>query len=210
MNKKIIAIALIIVMILCNSISVCADTTWNGSEYSGDGQTKNVTATYTKAASSTCYVTITWGSLKYKYDGKIVWDGEYGVYNGTDDGTINDDNDDENDTWSTSSDEDKKITIENRSDVSIQASCSFKKDTTYIDVADSKLSATYMINDTDNVDTFTLGTAADSGSGDRTKYAQVNIQGAPKGIKPVVGNQTVDLETEGIPVGTVTVTLSTQ
>jgi hypothetical protein len=43
-----------------------------------------------------------------------------------------------------------------------------------------------------------------------TKHAQVNIQGAPKGIKPVVGNQTVDLETEGIPVGTVTVTLSTQ
>lgn len=216
MNRKklIITLVLIITMIVCNSISAYAinehngndegtntkETTWDGSTYTGDSNTQNVTATYTKAASSTCYVTITWGSLKYKYDGQISWDGQ-GKYNGQDSVT----------TWNVSSDEDKKITVDNRSDVKVKATFSFAEDGNYIDTTASSLTATVKANGTTDITSsfLGLGTAADAESGARIGYGLVDIHGVPKGIKPVVDAQTVDLEDEGVPVGNVTVTLET-
>jgi hypothetical protein len=216
-KKNLIAIALIIVMITCNSITVCASDTWTGngstntytkgtdeatSADSTNGTssgTKKVTATYTKAQNSTYSVTITWGSMKYKYDGAIKWNGE--TYDG----------DDTTQSWSVT-DEANKITVENRSDVKIKADFSFIGSNTYLDKATSNINTQiYEYSDTSKTNPVTalnLGTAADSQSGIRQNSVIVDLIGTPKGIKPVIEDQTVDLENNGITVGSFTVALS--
>ena len=53
----------------------------------------------------------------------------------------------------------------------------------------------------------TLGSAAIAGSGKIQNTMALALSGVPNGIKPVVGETTVDFENTGIKVGTVTVTL---
>ena len=139
MDKKILAISLIITMVICNSMTVWAADTWNGDTYikgSGtdsstttngtDSGTKTITGTFTKDSATTYEVNIIWGDLGYTYDGLISWNGS--TYDGNDSKT----------NWSADmpllSD---IIDIQNLSDKKVKATFLLIENSDYISVDDN-------------------------------------------------------------------------
>ena len=200
--KKIIVILLSIVLIICNSMVVCAETITNG--ITGDTN-HSVTGVFTKA-SDTYDVTITWGALTYKYAGSLTWNGTTYDASVLDGGGYNT-------TWSVvgTAGTDDIITVTNGSDKTVDATFAFAENGENLSVDNSTLKATYKVDATGtatDTGSMQLGSTAVAGSQSTTRKMQVGISGHPMGILPIVGGSQVDLTTTGIKIGTVTVTLT--
>lgn len=127
MNKKIIAIVLVILMVMCNSMvalgedivtgsSTDGGSTWTYGRGSGsDGTTtsnsKDVKASVSITADDTYSVDIIWGALTYTASVNGTWNAEKGYYDITDSTT----------TWNPTSEDANVIKIINRSNVNVFA-----------------------------------------------------------------------------------------
>lgn len=127
MNKKIIAIVLVILMVMCNSMvalgedivtgsSTDGGSTWTYGKGSGSDGTitsnsKDVKANVSITAADTYSVDIIWGALTYTASVNGTWNAENGYYDITDSTT----------TWNPTSEDANAIKIINRSNVAINA-----------------------------------------------------------------------------------------
>lgn len=219
MKKKIIALSLITTMIVCNSMTVWAADTWTGSDgtstynkktdgnnadsVTGDNQggIKNVTGTYDLGTATESYnVEIVWGNMtcKMKTTGSPTssWDAENRWY------VIND-----FPGWeSTDTGTADKITVNNRSNVAVKATFSGTVDVE----SGSVLKDTYGITSgslaftgLDGNNALNLATY-EGASSVPTASSTVSVVDAIMTKAPSLKN------TEGIVLGTVTVTIAKQ
>lgn len=184
MKKKIIAVVLIVVMVVCNSSTVWADldtSSWNDTSGFTGGDSREVSAIFnTDPSGSTLYsVTITWDALTYTYDGKVVLDGTTYKASG------------EETTWTSTS---NTIKVENNSAGKVNAKLTYNAGTTVEGVEGKFSNAT-------NQSSFILGTSAIPSSGEISKTETLTILG-----KPTIINTTV---LSGIVLGTVKVEITT-
>lgn len=206
MNKKIIAVMLVMIMVVCNSMVVWADTTnttWNGTTYGGEGDSKDATASWnitedSSTSTGSFCVEITWGDLGYTITGKGTWDTEntcYKIENAKCSPTVPGTSD--------------KITVVNKSNKQITATLGWKDDDT---AGTENFKTKYGCSSTSMIAT---ETTEDS---DTTDKKEIQLLDATSGVAQL-GTRYIDvnapitkapsLTASSVKVGSVTVTITT-
>lgn len=197
MNKKIIAILLIFVMIVGNSVVVFGADPVTGTFTDGNwtynpsgGNSNDVKANVTLTADDTYSVEITWGALTYTAEANGTWNVTDRNYDIT--GDI---------TWdSTAPDTDDMVTVTNKSNVGIKATLSGAVDSYFIRdyVPSSEYGFNISSEGVNNAHVLNLAAATQGSapSGNGKVEISANITKAPqKSINDLkVGTITVTLE----------------
>ena len=205
--KTIITMGLALVIILSNCITVWAADIWRGNNVDGETYTigegapdsadsttgvnkatKNVSGKFQKESNKTYSVIISWGALKYTYNGKVKWNGTNGYYDTEDDAVT---------TWTVvgTSGVDDTITVKNESDRDVDINFSYDKVSDIVKAGN----ITAKFNGL-NSTSFQLGSDATLSTEPKQKSMGVVMEGYPRSIEAaadfsnvVIGEVTVQI-----------------